>query len=471
MGRYVLRRILIFLPVLVIISMITFWLSEQAPGDRVEDLCGEGLSRLEYDRCARLYGYDKAPFYFSIHPAAYPDTLYHFVRPQREKRVLGLVRKTGAWPPVASYEHSLWNLETSLNQLPDSVDKQVQIDLNNIYTSLQLTSDLLRIDREITSMEALVAGFDPAYPLKAEVQKLRSSLNDMPDTPDSWAMYIPKFVWHGFDNRYHAWFSRFIRLDFGTSVKDHQPVSRKMGKALFWTLLLNGLSFFFAFLIAIPVGVRAALKANGRFDRFSSGFFFMLFSLPRFWIATILMVFFTTGYYGAWMDIFPSIGLGDISPDDPFWSRFWERGGHLILPVFCQTYGMLAFITRQMRGGMLGTIRKDYIRTARAKGLPENNVIWKHAFRNALFPMITIFASIIPGAIAGSVIIEVIFAIPGMGQLMFESIFSNDWSVLFAGLMLGAFLTLVGVLVADLLYAWVDPNVRFANDLKSEANG
>ncbi|MBR9921892.1 MAG: ABC transporter permease [Bacteroidetes bacterium] len=470
MGSYVLRRILIFIPVLIVISMITFWLSEKAPGDRVQDRCGEGLSRSEYNRCARLYGLDQASFYFSIQPKAYPDSLYRFVRPNRIDRIKSYCRQTGDWDAVEQWEQNLWNFNEALSALPDSIDRQLGIDIRAVYTNLQLTRDLKRVKQELSQLKAYADTLGITA-FSTKVGALTAASEPLFSVRNSRAMYIPRFVWHGVDNRYHRWFSSFIRLDFGVSLKDSQPVSRKLGHALYWTLLLNGFSFFLAFLIAIPVGVRAALKVGGRFDRISSSLFFMLYSLPRFWIATILVVFFTTSYYGDWMDIFASIGMGSV-PDDASWMEaFRIRAGHFVLPVICQTYGLLAYISRQMRGGMLETIRKDYIRTARAKGLPENKVIWKHALRNALFPMITIFGAVLPAAIAGSVIIEVIFSIPGMGLLMFEAVFANDWPVLFAGLMLGALLTLLGVLLADLMYAWADPAVRFAGGTKSKGHG
>ncbi len=185
----------------------------------------------------------------------------------------------------------------------------------------------------------------------------------------------------------------------------------------------------------------------------------MLYSLPVFWIATLLQVFFTTPEYG--MDWFPTAGLSELPPTAPFWERLLDQTAHIFLPVVCLTYGSLAFISRQMRGGMLQVLDQDYIRTARAKGLPERRVIWRHAFRNALFPIITLIGSVFPSILAGSVVIEVIFGIPGMGKLTVDAIFARDWPVVFAVLMMASVLTVAGLLVSDMLYAWADPRVRF----------
>ena len=272
-------------------------------------------------------------------------------------------------------------------------------------------------------------------------------------------LYIPAFYWHGFDNQYHNWLAGFFKGDFGISCIDRRPVADKLIEALYWTIVLNSLAIFFAYIIAIPLGVFSAVKRDSFFDRATSLILFMLFSLPTFWIATMLVMFFTTPDYG--LDIFPSVGLGNYRTDIGKWERLLEVSGHLILPVFCLTYGVLAILSRQMRGGMLEVLQQDYIRTARAKGLAPKTVIWKHAFRNALFPIITLFAAVFPAAIAGSVIIEVIFNIPGMGSLMFEAILARDWPVVYAVLMLGAILTMIGLLVADILYALVDPRVKY----------
>jgi peptide/nickel transport system permease protein len=160
------------------------------------------------------------------------------------------------------------------------------------------------------------------------------------------------------------------------------------------------------------------------------------------------------------MNWFPTCGLGEID-DMSLFDAFIERAVHLILPIICLTYGSWAYLSRQMRGGVLNVLRQDYIRTAKAKGLADNKVIWKHAFRNSLIPIITIFASIFPAAIAGAFIIEYIFAIPGMGKLTFEALIARDYPMVFTVMLLSAILTLIGNLVADILYAVVDPRISF----------
>lgn len=198
-------------------------------------------------------------------------------------------------------------------------------------------------------------------------------------------------------------------------------------------------------------------------DNICTAVLFLLYSLPSFWIATILLVFLTGADYGiSW---FPTGGAYTMelhqNPETSNYAYVIDVLHHLILPVFCMTYGSFAFLSRQTRGSMLGVLRQDYIRTANAKGLQEDKVIWKHAFRNSLFPIITLFSSVFPRALSGSIAIELIYNIPGMGVLALSSIVARDWPVVFAISMLAALLTMIGNLVADMLYGVADPRVTF----------
>lgn len=461
MGRYLLKRLLLFLPTLVVISWVAYGLSLMAPGDPVQGLCGDQgiLMEGEYERCARQYGYDLPAFYLSLSPAAFPDTL-HRIQPQYRRLMLyRLVAQLGNWKEIEAYDHTLENLRRKAALLPDSMGRQQKIDLSQALKELQVAYKPARIDFQIHRLDSMAR--QSAYgPLAEEVATFAQAWARVKSEATPHLLRRPDLKWYGTGNRYHRWMAGLLTGDFGVSFKDKRPVASKLKPALYWTLVLNLSAFAIALALAIPIGVHAALHRGGRFDRFFTVFLFGLYSLPRFWVATVLVIFFTSGAYGAWLDWFPSVGLGEVAADAGWWERFSVRAGHLVLPVFCQTYGLLAFFARQMRGGMLEVIRQDYIRTARAKGLKEKVVVWKHAFRNALFPVITVLASLFPASIAGSVVLEVIFAIPGMGLLTYDAIFAADWPVVFSVLILGALLTMVGILVSDLLYGLADPRVR-----------
>ncbi len=258
--------------------------------------------------------------------------------------------------------------------------------------------------------------------------------------------------------QYLMWVKRVFTLDFGTSYKDHRKVWDKIAERLPVTLQLNLISIFLVYLIAIPCGIYSATHSGTFSDRAMTLFFFFLYSLPSFWVAVLLVMLMGGGDF--W-DLFPVYGISSIGAENwSFFSWLMDRIWHLVLPILCLTYGGLAYLSRLTRADMLEVIREDYIRTARAKGLSEHVVIFKHAFRNALLPIITLLAFLLPAMFGGSVIIESIFSIPGMGQLGFEAVLSRDYPVIMAITTISALLTLVGLLISDVLYAALDPRIK-----------
>ena len=209
-------------------------------------------------------------------------------------------------------------------------------------------------------------------------------------------------------------------------------------------------------IIAIPVGVLSATKQYSLFDKLSTVFVFIGFSTPTFWLALLLMILF-----GVNMGLLPISGIQsiDVSEMGPF-ERVTDWIRHLILPVGISAFGGIAGISRYSRSSMLEVIRQDYIKTARAKGLNESKVIFRHAFRNALMPIVTVLGLSVPGLIGGGVIFETIFAIPGMGQLFYMGVMTRDYSLVMGILTIGAVLTLLGNLLADIGYMMADPRIR-----------
>jgi peptide/nickel transport system permease protein len=269
------------------------------------------------------------------------------------------------------------------------------------------------------------------------------------------------FRWNGTNNQYHLWMSDLFHGDFGVSFQDQRPVMDKILERLPITAFLATTSILLAFLIAIPIGIYSAMKSrvDSKIDKSVTTTLFVLYSLPDFWIATMLIIFFGGGDFFAW---FPNNGLhGNDYPYATWLANTGDLLWHVILPIFCYTYAALAFLSRQMRGSMLEVIRQDYIRTARAKGLSEKVVVYKHALRNSLIPIVTIVGGILPSLIGGSIIIETIFTIPGLGLLEFNALTSRDYPVILAVFTISAVLTLVGILLSDILYSLVDPRIAF----------
>lgn len=265
--------------------------------------------------------------------------------------------------------------------------------------------------------------------------------------------------------QYGLWLKRIAKLDFGESFStDRRPVMEKiwdkkqplLDRRLFITFMLNMISMIIIFLVAIPIGIASATRQNSLFDKITTTAVFLGFAMPSFWLALLLMMLF-----GVQLDLLPISGLKSMNYDAlPAAGKIWDRLSHLILPVFVSSFGGLAGLSRYMRSNMLEVIRQDYVTVARAKGLPENVVTYRHAFRNALLPIITLLGLSVPGLIGGSVIFENIFGIPGMGQLFFMSVMTRDYTMIMGVLTIGAILTLLGNLLADIGYMLADPRIR-----------
>lgn len=259
--------------------------------------------------------------------------------------------------------------------------------------------------------------------------------------------------------QYWRWLKRLASFDFGNSYRDHRPVISKIGDALPITLTLNIITILIVYIIAIPVGAYCALKPRGLSDRLWAFALFVLYSLPNFWVAMVLIVLLGGGDY---LNLFPIVGFMSDNASELSWLGWIGNvAWHIVLPIACLTYASLAFLSRFSRSSMLEVIRQDYIRTARAKGLSERQVVWRHAMRNALIPLVTLMGTLLPSLLAGSVIIEQIFAIPGMGRLGFESVLSRDYPVIMAIAFISALLTLVSILLSDILYVVIDPRITF----------
>ncbi|MEM7165452.1 MAG: ABC transporter permease subunit [Planctomycetota bacterium] len=265
---------------------------------------------------------------------------------------------------------------------------------------------------------------------------------------------------------YFQWLGRLMVLDLGRSIKDSRPVKDKILEALPITLTLNLTAILITYLLSIPLGVYAGARRGGPFDQTSSVGLFALYSMPSFWVATMLIILFGSERSFLATEFgftLPYIGLHDDNASRmPFLQYMLDHGLHLILPLIALTYASFAFLSRLMRTNMLETLSQDFIRTARAKGLTENSVIWKHAFRNSLISIVTVVGNLLPLMIGGSVIIEYIFEIPGMGKLGFDAILQRDYPVIMAITTLTAVLTMVGVLLSDILYSIVDPRIRLS---------
>lgn len=258
--------------------------------------------------------------------------------------------------------------------------------------------------------------------------------------------------------------------DMGRSFSKSQPVSRLIADRLPVTLLLNIVAFPIIYLIAIPGGMLAAINRGKTIDVVSGAIFVGLWSIPVVWAGVLLIGFVANQNYLGW---FPVTGLHDTNADSFLYLPAWDESGafhrgyildtlwHMGLPVLCLVYTGFAVLGKQTRAAMLDNFNADYVRTAKAKGVAYRDVIFHHVFRNSLLPLITIFATIFPAMLAGSVVVEKIFTIPGMGSLIIDSIFLRDREVILANVLMIGAVNILALLLADILYATADPRITY----------
>ena len=306
----------------------------------------------------------------------------------------------------------------------------------------------------ITFVSFLVIHLAPGDPVQALAG------GDMTMTHDP-KLYRQLVELYGLDKPLHVqywnWLNRLARLDFGRSFGPHgRPVLDMIVERLPITLLLNIVEILIIVALAVPIGVLSATRQYSTFDKATTIFVFIGFATPDFWLALLLMILF--GVQLGWL---PISGLRSMSAEYmSFWQQQADFLSHILLPITVATFGGLAGFSRYMRQSMLEVVRQDYIQSARAKGLAERVVVGKHALRNAMLPIVTILGLSLPGLIGGSVIVESIFAIPGMGQLMVQAAFERDYPVLMGNLVIVATITLLANLAADVAYGLVDPRIR-----------
>lgn len=495
MLKYIVKRVAIFIPTLFAISILAFAISINSPGDPVEILYsgsngdGEGSSaqnesvQFAKQQLRHQLGLDLPVFYFTLTNAASPDTLYKVHDPLTKEALDRLVDTYGNWEEINAWFRSLQKLKAAAARIAFNdtsaskviIDKQID-ELRQEINSLFLCYEDVVITSKLNKIQQMAEGkMSPGFILDP-LPECKAAFASMKDNSTKWKTWIPALHFYGY-NQYHRWLfgdgntftgkgathtKGVIRGDFGVSYSTKLPITEILSHALPWSLFFTVFSVFLAYLVSIPIGVKAAANRGGVFDRSSSVLLFMLYSLPVFFLATLLMMTFANPKV---FFIFPASGVKPPA-GYPEGISLWEKCKisfpYIVLPLICYTYASLAFLSRTMRVAMLEVIGQDYMRTAKAKGLSHYLVIYKHGLRNALLPIITVFSNIFPAAVGGSVIIEVIFTIPGMGHEIFQAIAAKDYTMIVAVFTLSGFMTLVGYLVADILYAVADPRISYS---------
>jgi peptide/nickel transport system permease protein len=257
--------------------------------------------------------------------------------------------------------------------------------------------------------------------------------------------------------RYAKWLGTFVRGDLGYSLVTHQPVSVMIGDRLPNTLYLMAVAFIVTLLIALPIGMLSAVRQYSLLDHLATSLSFIGYAVPPFWSGLMFIILFSVQFREWGLPAFPASGMFTLGSEASLADRVW----HLVLPVSVLALFNAAHYTRYVRSSMLEVLHQDYVRTARAKGLAERGVVWVHALKNAALPVVTVITLDLPMLFSGAVVTESIFAWPGMGRLFLESAFRFDYAVLMGVVVITAGLVILSTLVSDMLYAWLDPRIRF----------
>jgi peptide/nickel transport system permease protein len=469
MIRSLLKRFVHALFLLGIISMIAFGLSKLVPGDEILDYLSIDDSkyssssnpleqRVAYANVAAKRGLDKPVFYFTVLPGYYPDELYRIV-PLEDRITLEQWIKASKNKEASMqlYHQLIAGLQYAC---PGSDTSEAA---NQICMAMHATlnkHDLFSAHHSILRLHTMMAQNEHANgELNDIIDNLNAGIEQLVKSPKTLSPgeWLPSVHWHGSQNQYHQWLTGFLTFKPVTSLIDGRNAWTKILDALKWTLVLNGLAFIFAIVLGIWIGMWSATHDGSRIERWINIKLFALYALPSFWLATLFIYFLSSG---EWFSIFPAGGLGPYHTAGNFFSKWGILLTHLTLPVLCLALGSLAYVSRQMKQSVLLQLQQPYVLSLRTLGVSEKTILQKHVFRNALFPMITMIGGALPALLSGSLIIEVIFSVPGMGRLMYTSLMSRDWPVVFPILMFSAAITVIAYILTDVIYKWADPRVK-----------
>ena len=488
MLAFLVRRLLLMIPTTLGVALVVFTIYHAAPGDPAQVMMGMGGSgemgqdsdtEARIDSFRREFGLDRSlavQFLNYIGPVnLMRDGHSWFTTPYTER--------TSEPVPLAGEGEAVEGRPLKIER-PPGTDKEQFEPYRDAARALARGEGLdpLLVENRKLAYPALYTELFERYRLRigeapAEVARLTAGLAEISGAQVDLTPSVDEGQRSEADRAIVRWFGWYytkgggyrvrntgerpwgglLALDLGKEMQSKTPVVEELGRRLAVTVPLALISTMLSYLIALPLGIFSVRRQGTRVDGVVTVVLFVLYSIPTFWAGLMLILVFGKTMLG-WL---PVIGLHDKDAADfgP-WKYAWDTVLHCILPVATLTYGSLAYLSRQMRAGMLEVIRQDYIRTARAKGLAENVVIYKHALRNSMIPVLTLLASILPILIGGSIIVEAVFDIPGMGKYAYEGLLRRDFYIIMATTIFVGIMTQIGILLSDITYSLVDPRIR-----------
>ena len=458
---FIIKSILQGFLTLFLVSLLIFVAYRLMPGDEVEAYSGLTNNtktwkevesyRNNYENTAQELHLDLPIFYFDISKYAYDERFFKttfiddksFLRTVFEKK----------YEPKTAFD--LLNYERIYQKYFYHIkEKKVDSTLN----IESISSSFLTISSNLQEKKPFLTSFlseekkqlDSFYKNETPFERLEIPLSDV-----KYFSWLPHFYFNGRDCQYHRWLQKIAVGDFGKSYYSKRLVFEEIRDAIRWSLLLNLVALLLIFLVGIPLGLKAAEKYGQHFDKILMRFNFISDAIPPFWVATLVLIFLTTSHYH--IKIFPSAGLGEFPIGASFGEKLWIALPHFIAPVLCILFTSISLIIRQMRSSAIQIFQQDFIRTARAKGLSTKEILTKHVFQNAIFPIITLVGIMLPHLIIGSILIENTFNISGLGKTLVDSMARKDFPIMIAIVLIIACATLFTTFITDILYKFFNP--------------
>jgi peptide/nickel transport system permease protein len=490
MQTYLLKRLLLMIPTLFGISLVLWLVVTAAPGDPGQTSMGEGQTQGgggsgESRRIFReQFNLDK-PLFWNDYVELTPEDVLAKVRTATDLTLPGKARSSAHRRLLDWGYYSVPSLVGALDRAANSgetVAVLFYLQTNAKRTGATrvgraFTEEEKRLNREIAAESQDIDERLKINPEAFRAEKMRDAaaaaevLRLVEEKIPLWRAWHEerraRWAWSGaeklrrqlLDTQFAKYWSNLVRFDLGDSHVHREPVLGLIVKRLPISLTLAVTSLILAFAFSVPLGIWSAVRHRSAQEQIVSTGLFMLYSLPSFFAASMLLRYLGIGQPYKW------IPVAGFESSDTFPLTTWEHvkdiTWHAVAPIACMTYASLAGLSRYAKSGVLNVIRSDYVRTARSKGLPESVVVLKHAVRNGIIPIVTLLGTTLPAIVGGSIIIESVFTIPGIGHLIWDSINQRDYNVVIGEALIVAVLTMIGILVSDMLYAVVDPRIRY----------
>lgn len=457
MLLYSLKRFLLSVPVLWLLITIVFLLSRLLPGTYGSEsiLYADGSSLVkssqqQRDNIYKSYlertGQNLPLFYFGLTSSAIPVQVTSPL-PGIEQRVEQLSWKFGDPENAIGFTNRLTNILRLLEKYKLTEQAALAYKLQHTLHPDSIQFYTASLAHQLSS-----------GPMQKAAADLRVAAVKMVAATNSFAYLVPSIQWHGASNQYHHWLSLLLKGDMGNSYRDARPVSEILWESFSNTFWLIISSMLLAFILALELSIIMVRKTHITWNRVLLPVLYILDSIPLFVLSLILLILFATPDF---LTLFPVFGLGfHTDQSDSWYGAFMTTFPYLVLPVTCLVIANLPYLTNQIYRSLSDTLQANFIKTAHSKGLKETRIIRKHALRNALLPVITILSDFLPALVAGTVVIETIFAIPGIGRLLFTAVLARDFPVILGIVLIIALVKMVSHMLADICYAQADPRVR-----------